>query len=205
LQKKNQTKLNGVNWEAVTAICSAFMTLCVFVALYEVSVTKKVATFEFMATLDDEFNSERIQKARERIVNLDFTNPDANELVQCEPLLNYFDKIAYLEDKRMIPLEAVNAYWGYWIERYWVLCEKTVYEWRAESPDDGYYEGTEILFKKLVKLYYKKSEVPNLEIYKNKIRKELEEFKMEEKQICGFYVNTQESNSRISVSLESKR
>ena len=92
----------------------------------------------------------------------------------------------------MIPLEAVDTYWGYWIERYWVLCEKAVYEWRKESPDEGYYEGFEILSNKLAKLSCKKrgNTSVELEAYKNRIKKELSEFKIEEKQSCGIYINT---------------
>ena len=49
------------------------MTLGVFVAVYQVYITKKVATFEFMAKLDEEFSSERIVKARKVTVDANFT------------------------------------------------------------------------------------------------------------------------------------
>jgi hypothetical protein len=206
LQKKKRTGQKVIKWEAVTAICTFFLTLGVFVALYQVYVSKKVATFDFMARLDDEFNSERIQKTREITVDLNFTNHDANELVKCEPLLNYFEKIAYLEEKGMIPLEAVDAYWGYWIERYWVLCEDVVNMWRAESPYDECYGGYETLFHKLAKISYKKNKITHIEIdaYKHKIKKELEEFKMEEKQSCGLYVNAPQLSGRTNIVLDDK-
>ncbi len=206
MQKKKRTEKKVVKWEAITAISTLVLTLGVFVATYQLYLSKKVATFDFIERLDKEFNSERIEKAREITVDLNFTNPDANELVQCEPLLNYFNKIACLEDKGMIPLEAIDEYWGYWIERYWVLCEKPVYAWRTENPDDGYYESLETLFNKLAKLSYKKKELTSreLETYKNKITKGLEEFKIEEKQCCGLGVNVPQLSGRTNVALDGK-
>ena len=80
MQKDKLTNRKAIKWEAVNAICTIFLTLSVFVAIYQIYVSKKIAIFDFMAKLDDEFNSERIEKARVITVDLDFTNPDANEL-----------------------------------------------------------------------------------------------------------------------------
>jgi hypothetical protein len=208
LQKKKRIGKKNFNWEAMTAICSFFLTLSVVIALLQFHLSKNVANVDSLTKLDEEFNSERIEKAREITVALDFTNPDANELVQCEPVLDFFEKMAYLEEQKAISLDAVDTYWGYWIERYWVLCEKFVYKLRAENPDDGCYEGFETLFNKLVtKLPYKKKEVTNreLEIYKNKIKKELEEFKKEETKCCNLCINTPQLSGRMNVALDGKR
>jgi hypothetical protein len=206
LQKKKHIEKRNFNWEVVSAICNILLALGVSIALWQVYVSKKVATFDFLTKLDEEFNSQRIEKARGIAVMLDYTIPDANEFYKCEPVLDFFDKMAYLEEKGVIPLDAVDEYWGYWIERYWVLCEKPVYDWRKETPGDGYYEGFETLFNKLAKLSCKKSNLTNkeMEAYKDKIRNELDEFKKEETDYCNLGTSTPQLSGRINISLNGK-
>ena len=191
MQKNRRIGQGVFKWEAVTAICTFFLTLGVFVALKQVYVTKEVAKFDFMAKLDDEFHSERLEKTRKIIVDANFTNLDSEKLYQCEPLLDFFDKIGYLEEEGMIPLKAVDVYWGYWIERYWVICEKLVDKWNTEDPNGGYYDDLETLFTKLAKLSCKKEKMTNEEmaVYKDKIKKSLDDFRREESQCYSIRIN----------------
>jgi hypothetical protein len=174
----------------IGAIAAVVATVGVLFAFRQLQVSKKAAVFEIMAELDREFNSGRILKLRERTVNLDFANFD--EPVQCEDLLDFFEKIGFLENDGVILLDPIYEMWGYWIERYWVLCEKQVYKRRKEPGDGTYYDKLEILFNKLAKLSLQKMQKAKasidpkmankeIEAYKDKIKKELKEFKEEER------------------------
>jgi hypothetical protein len=178
-------------WEAITAIFTAVAAIGVLFAFYQLRMSKKVAVFEYIVKLDEEFNSERIIKVRARVAALDFTNLDANTIVQYENILDFFEKIAYLKEEGVISLDSIYENWGYWIERYWVLCERGVYDLRKETGDDTYYDKLEILFNKLAKYHIQKkqrtkaaiaSTMVNKEIeaYKDKIKEKLKEFKEDE-------------------------
>jgi hypothetical protein len=181
-------------WEAITAIFTVVAAIGVLLAFYQLRISKKVAVFEYIAKLDEEFNSDRIIEARARVATLDFTNLDANSIVQGEIILDFFEKIAYLKEERVISLDTIYENWGYWIERYWVLYERKVYDLRKETEDNTYYDKLEILFNKLAKYHIQKKQntkaaaeptmvSKEIEVHKDKIKSGLKEFKEDEKRL----------------------
>jgi hypothetical protein len=185
-----------LSWEAIaaisaviTAIFTAFAAVGVFCAFGQLRVSKKAAIFEVMKELDNEFYSDKFSELRKRTVKLNFTDPV--ESVECEDLLDFFEKIGSLEKEGLIPLEWIYDYWSYWILHYWVLCEKQVYKRRKETGDGTYYDNLENLFSKLAKLASQKEREAKSAIeprmaekeikeYKAGLEKELEKFKKEE-------------------------
>lgn len=194
-----------LSWEAITSISTAFAAIFtaiaaggVLFAFGQLRVSKKAAVFEVMNELDKEFYDDKFLELRKRTVNINFTNPA--EAVECEDLLDFFEKIGCLKKEKLITLDWIYELWGYWILHYWVLCEKHVYNRRKDTKDGTYYDNLESLFNELSKLSLQKQQAAKaaieprkadkeIEAYKGELEKELEKFKKEESSDSGINDN----------------
>jgi len=177
-------------WNIITAICTAIVAISVILMYFQLDLSKRISASDFAMKLDDKFNSQEMRKFRKKIVSLDYSKP--KEAEDCLEILDFFEEVAHLEKKRVIDLDTIDDMWGYWFERYWVLCKGYVDYYRSCNDEGGEYFSTEELFEKLVlhshrkmkkekaKLARKKPH-PQIEAFFKRIKeKQLEEFKKDE-------------------------
>jgi hypothetical protein len=169
----------------MTAVGTIIVSISVIFLYYQLRVSKNVAISDFVAKIDEEFYSPELLEIRKNTAKLDFSKYDKAR--DCEDILDFFEKIAYLEKEGVISLDVVDAMWGYWIERYWLLCKKHVYDIRIKKDDYRYYATLENLFEKIALLGIKnlqaaKNRMSNAKVqeYSGRISKDLEEFKKDE-------------------------
>ena len=172
--------------DAMTSIGTAVVAISVIFLFYQIKISKSVAISDFVAKIDGEFFSPEMLKSRKEIAQLDFTKK-YEDTRACEDILDFFEKIAYLEEKGVISLDTVDAMWGYWIKRYWLLCKNHVLQFRIKKDNKYSYALSERLFEKLAPLHHKKvkgviKKTVDKEAseYIIKITKELGEFQKEE-------------------------
>jgi hypothetical protein len=151
----------------------------------QLKLAKNVATADFIMRVDESFNSEDMKKLRRRIGKLDFRNKE--EVEDCLAILDFFEKVAYLEKNRVINLDAIDEMWGYWVERYWLLFKDRVYNYRLSRNCNLYYTLTEELFEKLTLCGIRKSKEADTK-KEQKLNKEVEEYSkiIQEKELESF-------------------
>lgn len=181
-------------WNILTAIGTVIVAISVIFLYIQLNLSKRISASDFAMRLDDIFNSREMKKLRKKIVTFDYSKPEKTpeEARDCLEILDFFEEMAHLERKRVIDLDTIDNLWGYWFERYWVLCKGYVDYYRSCSDEGGEYFLTEKLFEKLVlhsheKMKKEKDKLarrkphPQTEAFFKKIKeKQLEEFKKDE-------------------------
>ena len=84
--------------DAMTSIGTAVVAISVIFLFYQIKISKSVAISDFVAKIDGEFFSPEMLKSRKEIAQLDFTKK-YEDTRACEDILDFFEKIAYLEEK----------------------------------------------------------------------------------------------------------
>jgi hypothetical protein len=159
-------------WIYVTAIASVIVAFGLIIAYWQIRLSKNIATFELIEEIDKEFYSKRLIKER---IN---TCSKPVEEIELDHVVDFFEKVAYFEEKRIIDLESVDAMWSYWIGHYWVIHKKKIYVFREIHNDNDYYSGLENLIKRLAKY----SKMP-LKKYEERDENDLDIFKKEERDL----------------------
>ena len=171
---------NDTFWGRLTSISTLVVAITIVPLSCQLEVSKNVATSDFIVKMHGEFNSPRMLKIRKDVAKLDFKKSE--NLSGCEDILDFFDKIAYLEKTGVMNLDAVSQTWGYWIERYWLLCKDHVHNFRSKEIDSSYYKSVENLSERLM---LRKSKETGISVneYTKKIENDLENFKQEESEL----------------------
>jgi hypothetical protein len=159
-------------WAIVSAYGTLFTWMSVLFLMYQIKVSQDISNADFVIKLDDVFNSKEMIKKRKRVACLDFSKSN-RKMGDCLEVLDFFEKIAYFEKEGVLSLEVIDEMWGFWIKRYWALCEDYVRYYRTKTDDASYYMRTESLFEKAVLHGEKITRIVN---QKNRFRKERNEF-----------------------------
>lgn len=159
-------------WSYVTAAATALLALGLIIAYEQFRFSVMVEQFNFIKEIEKEFYSKRFIKERKN------TCSKSDEEIKLDHVVDFFEKVAYLETKDIIDLETIYELWDYWIGHYWVIHKKNIYAFRKKHSDPTYYNRLEKLIKKLAKNYHK-----NLEEYERENEEDLEDFKKEEQEL----------------------
>jgi len=163
----------------LTSIATVVVAVTIIPLCGQLKLAKNVATSDFIAEMDEEFNSSRMLKIRKEAA-LSFK--ESGDISGCEDVLDFFEKIAYEEKIGVISLDAVDAMWGYWIEHYWQLSKSYIKNFRAKRNNSSYYASVEDLYKRLILRASKEAKITTNE-YTERMKHDLEDFKQGESQL----------------------
>jgi len=155
-------------------VSTAFVAISVIFLYFQLKLSRDISIADFVMRIDEYFDSEKLVEIRKRIAKIGLKNN--SESFDCLEILDFFEKIAYLEREGLISLDAIDEMWGYWIVRYWIVCRSCVNSYRKKMKDNSYYLLTEEMVERLIFLGNKKSKLANKKIKNKKVCKEAEEF-----------------------------
>jgi hypothetical protein len=159
-------------WSYLTSASTAILALSLVISYEQIRLSAKVARHDFIDKIEKEFYSKRLIKDR---INT-CSKPDKE--IKLDHVLDFFEKVAYLNKEKLIDLEAIYELWDYWIGHYWIIHKQNIYNFRKIHNDNTYYGLLENLTKNLAIRYHK-----NLEEYEKENENDLEDFKKEERDL----------------------
>lgn len=119
---------------------------------------------QFISSLDSEFNSVEMRKARKAFAAELRKNPNGRKLTKEDRVLDFFEKVGTYHRLGRIDDETTYSAFSDLIENYWVAAEGRINALRADSKNDGYYGDFEGLNKWALEEDAKAAKRPTAEV-----------------------------------------